>query len=150
MHKHTLCVHPTHNCTIPHSCTILLTARKWITHPEVTFTLWEFCTGGFQHGGPDGWWTEVDATSRRRRCDGFWLKPQLAKLYFSHPVTDSVVSVVYWPYQRAWTISTTSNIQLDTIFQTFSASICRQTWCMSAVQPSLQHTSLRWACRFPD
>ena len=35
--------------------------RKWITHAEVTFTLWGFCTGEFQHGGQNSWSTAVDA-----------------------------------------------------------------------------------------
>ena len=59
--------------------TILLTAWKWTMHPEVTFTLWEFCTGGFQHGGQDSWWTEVDATSKRCRCDGFLTRAAVGK-----------------------------------------------------------------------
>ena len=38
---------------------ILLTARKWIMHLEVMFTLWGFCTGKFQRGGQNSWSTQV-------------------------------------------------------------------------------------------
>ena len=40
---------------------ILLTVRKGITHPEVTFALWGFCTGKFQDGWKYSWSTWVGA-----------------------------------------------------------------------------------------
>ena len=41
---------------------ILLTTRKWITHAEVTFTLWGFYTGKFQHSGQNSWSIRASAT----------------------------------------------------------------------------------------
>ena len=56
---------------------VLLTTRKWITHPEVTFctfTLWGFCTSKFQHGGQNSWSTRVRARCQQSQREGFWAK----------------------------------------------------------------------------
>ena len=60
-HSHTVCMKtPT-----------LLPTQKWITHAEVTFTLWGFCTGKFQHGRQNSRSTGVDATCQQSQCKGF-------------------------------------------------------------------------------
>ena len=47
---------------------------NYLTHAEVTFTLWRFFMGKFQHGGQNSWWTQDGAMCQQSQCEGFWAK----------------------------------------------------------------------------